>query len=672
MKTNYFSRLAWSGIKNNRNLYIPYVLSSAGIVCIYYIMIFLSSSPVLNGMFGARTSIYMLELGSNVLLIFSMIFLFYINSILVRRRLKEFGLYNVLGMNKRSLSGIWACESLMSSGISILIGLISGIVFSKLAELLFFRMIHTEIDFSFTFSISSLIQTMFYFLLLFFIVFLRSLIIIKRNNPLDLMKSESVGEKPPRVNWVLAFIGILLLAVAYIFAISIKKPITVLPMFFLAAGMVIIATYLIFTTVSVALCRILKNNKKYYYKPSHFISVSSMAYRMKRNGMGLASICVLSTMVMVMLTGSASLYFGQKALLNRAYPQENIFTLEYNSFENAGEELINYTETIFSKSFTQNDVIPTGVINYRYTTIIGDFSGNSFSVDRSEDANKYEANSQIAFIPVSDYNKILNTSIVLQENELLVYPQYAKYNESSLLIGDMKFTITNKLDSFFDCMNFSENGVFTPIFVIDDVAYTSLIADVSKMINNNACTSGYFFGYELNCSVEKQLSLLMEVSSEINEGNTSPFSVYFGNRTSSEKDYIDLFGGLLFFGVLFSVVFICATILIIYYKQVSEGHEDKTRFEIMQKIGMTKKEIRKSINSQMITIFSLPVLLATLNFLAVIPMIYRLSNLFAFYNLSLIVKIAFITSIIFMLLYVIVYKITSNTYFELVSKSLQY
>lgn len=666
MKIKYFAKLAWSGIKNNKSLYTPYILSSAGIICVYYIMLFLSSSPVLNGMFGARTSIYMLELGSNVLLVFSVIFLFYINTIVIKRRLKEFGLYNVLGMNKLSLSGIWACESTISSGVSILTGLISGIVFSKLAELIFFKMIHTETNFSFTFSLSALAQTTWYFLLLFFTIFLWSLITIKRSNPLDLMKSESVGEKPPRTNWIMAFVEIVLLAVAYFLAIFIKKPITVLPVFFLAAAMVIVAIYLLFTTASVVLCKILKNNKKYYYTSSHFISVSSMAYRMKRNGIGLASICILSTMVMV--TGAASLYFGQKSLLDREYPQENIFTLEYNLLEETGENLINSAKTNFSETFAQYAILPIDVMTYKYATIIGNLSEGIFSVDRSTEVNKYEAENQIAFILLSDYNKILNTSVVLQKNELLVYPQYGIYDNSALTIEGMEFTIANKLDVFFDCINFSQNGVFTPVFVVNDKEYANLIEKLSKVISNNACTGGWFFGYELNNHEENPLSILEQTATKMYEMNKTSFSIYFGNKVSAEKDNMELFGGLLFFGILFSIVFICTTILIIYYKQLSEGYEDREKFKIMQKIGMAKKEIRKSINSQMITIFLLPVLFAALNLAIAIPMIYRLSNLFSFYNLPLIIIAASITCVLFVFLYAFVYKITSNTYFKLVSE----
>lgn len=669
MKTKYFSRLAWSGIKNNRNLYIPYILSSAGIVAVYYIMVFLSSSPVLNGMFGARTSIYLLQLGSYVLLIFAVLFILYINTILVNCRLKEFGLYNVLGMNKRSLSSIWAYESIMSSGISIVIGLVIGIAFSKLSELIFSKMIHTEIGFSFTFSAAALVQTFLWFLLLFFIVFLRSIIIIKRSDPLDLMKSESVGEKPPRASWMLSLLGIIFLSIAYFLAISIKKPITVLPIFFLAAGMVVVAIYFIFTSVSVLLCKILKNNKKYYYKSAHFISISSMAYRMKRNGMGLASICILSTMVMVMLTGSGSLYFGQQNSLDRAYPQSNIFTIESEDLESSQQDIISGTETTFNRVFEENNAVPTEQTQYRYTTIVGDFNGSTFLVDYSADANKFDANAQIAFIPLSDYNEISNTAVALKEDEVLLYPQYAAYNENELFVENTKFTISEKIDTFFDCINFSQNGISTPIFVIEDEAYSLLNENLSKT-TNNAVSSGWCFGYNLDKSVEEQVAILEQVCSEVLNTFTNSVSVYFGNKVSAEKDFADLFGGLLFFGALFSIVFICATILIIYYKQLSEGYEDKARFAIMQKVGMTKKEIRKSINSQMITIFLLPVVLAALNLAVAIPMIYRLSTLFAFYNMQLIIAVACIICTIFIILYAVVYKITSNVYFNLVSEGI--
>lgn len=293
MKRSLYPHLAFMGIKNNRKFYLPYILSCIGMIAMYYIMHFLSCSPLINALPHGRDIFLVLSLGKYVIAIFSLFFLFYTNSFLLKRRYKEFGLYNVLGMNKKNISSIILWESSFIASVGILSGVILGIAFSKLFELVFLKITKSDIGYIFSIPFEAIIYTVLIFAAIFALLTIKSLISIARSDPLELMNSQSFGEKPIKANWIVSIIGILILCGAYYMALSIDNPIDAFILFFVAVIMVIAGTYLIFISGSVALCKLLQKNKKYYYKKNHFISVSSMTYRMKRNGMGLASICIL-------------------------------------------------------------------------------------------------------------------------------------------------------------------------------------------------------------------------------------------------------------------------------------------------------------------------------------------------------------------------------------------
>lgn len=292
MKRGFYLKLGFEGIRKNKQLYTPYLLSCTLMVLMFYMLSALGENPYLGSLRGGRTTQSVLQLGSFVMIIFSALLLFYSNSFMIRRRHREFGLYNVLGMSKRHIGRILLWESFLSGFFSLASGLIGGILFSKLFELGLLYLLKEQINYSITVSVTSLVGTVLYFGFVFCLLFIRSLFTLGRLKPTELLKAEKVGEKPPKANWVLAIIGALILSAAYFIAIIAPDPITALALFFLAVILVIIATYLLFISGSVSLCRFLQNRKGYYYKSNHFISVSSMAYRMKRNGAGLGSICI--------------------------------------------------------------------------------------------------------------------------------------------------------------------------------------------------------------------------------------------------------------------------------------------------------------------------------------------------------------------------------------------
>lgn len=333
MKRGFYPKLAMTGIARNRKTYIPYILTCTGMIMMFYIVSFLSRSDTVAAMLGGDTMQGILSLGSGVIFIFALIFLFYTNSFLIRRRKKEFGLYNILGMGKRNLAGILVWESVIIAALSYLGGLFCGILFSKLAELVMTRLLHGSVSLGFSVDWSAILRTLGLFAIIHCLILLNALRQIHVSNPVELLRSEAVGEKPPKSNWLLALLGVLILGGAYYLALTIEDPVAALVTFFLAVVMVIVATYLLFIAGSVVLCRLLQKSKRYYYKTNHFVSVSSMVYRMKRNGAGLASICILSTMVLVMISSTMCLYIGTEDTLRAQYPRNII--VETDSLDTA-------------------------------------------------------------------------------------------------------------------------------------------------------------------------------------------------------------------------------------------------------------------------------------------------------------------------------------------------
>lgn len=371
MKKGFYPKLAFDGIRKNKKMYLPYILTSIGMVMMYYIIIFLQFSQSIKDAVQSSTVTQILGLGSWVIAIFSCIFLFYTNSFLIKRRKKEFGLYNILGMDKHNLGIILFWETFIIAVISLVIGLAAGIAFSKLAELVFLNLLKIDATFDLTVSSQGIGLCAIIFTVINILLFFNSLRQVRSSSAISLVKSEQTGEKPPKVNWIFGILGVLLLGGAYYISLSIKEPLQALTLFFVAVIMVIIGTYLVMISGSVLFCRLLQKNKKYYYKPNHFVSVSSMVYRMKRNGAGLASICILATMVLVMISSTTSLYFGEEDALAIRYPREiniDISTLDTDLEKNG--QMDNIISDI--KNICKNhDVKGTDVYTYLNGMISG-------------------------------------------------------------------------------------------------------------------------------------------------------------------------------------------------------------------------------------------------------------------------------------------------------------
>lgn len=668
MKLGFYPKLAWDGIRKNKRLYLPYILTCIGMVMMHYIVSFLATSPGVHNMPGSATICMILQFGSQVIAFFALLFLFYSNSFLMRRRKKEFGLYNMLGMNKRNIGRILLWEVLIVALLALAFGLGLGIALSKLFELMMINFLNGDITYSFTVDIGCASQSALIFGGIFLLLFLNGLRQISLSKPVELLRSENSGEKAPKANWFLAVLGVVVLAAAYYLAVTIDDPITVLTVFFVAVMLVIAATYLLFVSGSVMLCRVLQRKKSYYYKPNHFVSVSSMVYRMKRNGAGLASICILLTMVLVMLSSTAALFIGTEDSLNTRYPKDFNVDIRGETMESIQEQNVIPVLDEMQRVLDAHGAQAAGGYHYRAVATAG-FVRDGILYNEKSSVVYLNGGSQsdiasVFFVPLEAYNTIMGENQELEEDEVLIFPFRTEYTASTFQIVEGKeYRVKGLVDSFV------YNGeaamtVFPSIFVfVPDLEQTIASAsDVADFSGDNVWNYHWYCAFDLNLSDEEIVEIYHEMQS-------SPIlePVKIECRQVERADFYGLYGGLFFLGIMLSLVFLTAAVLIIYYKQVSEGYEDQARYEVMQKVGMTKREIRKSVNSQMLTVFFLPLVTAGIHLGFAFPMIHKMLLIFNLWNTKLLICTTAVCFLIFGLFYGLVYRITSNAYFAIVS-----
>ena len=666
MKARLYPRLALAGIKRNRRLYLPYILTCIGMVTMFYIMASLCLCPLLHEMKGGFNMEFVLKLGRFVIAVFALIFLIYTNSFLIRRRNKEFGLYYVLGMDKGCIGRIIAWESLFVSAIGLLGGIAVGIALSKFAELGLCNILRLEADYRFTVAPEAVGLTVGIFAVIFLFLFLKSLWQVRSSKPLELMHSENLGEKPPKANWILAVLGFLLLSGAYVIAVTIKNPVQAFTLFFVAVIMVILGTYLLFTAGSVALCRILQKNPAYYYKKQHFISVSSMAFRMKRNGAGLASICVLSTIVLVMLSSPASLYFGAEDSLVAAYPRDSYISVMGNDLSDIQEEQISQLRSGYEQVFDDYGVAPENVTEYAYVTVDAQIQ-EGVLVPVEEDTvgfDSYDTLRELYFIGLADYNRLMGTDLALEPGQAMVGALQCSFTSPKLSLPGLELQVIGELDALPD---FSDDT----IGIIPSVMAVVPELETLRPLDGQAlCRSRWYYGYDLDAGDAVMIEVLDSQKDSIGDSYLDDCNGYgYSSGCIAEARYYfyETCGGLFFLGILLSIVFLFATVLIIYYKQISEGYEDRARFEIMQKVGMTRRDIRKSIDSQILTVFFAPLVFAGLHLSFAFPMVWKLLQLLRLKNLTLVILVTVAGFLLFALFYAAVYKATAGAYYRIVS-----
>lgn len=672
MKKGFYPKLAADGIRKNKRLYLPFILTCIGMVAMEYIITFLGLSKAILQLPGGETIRVMMRLGSLVIAIFAVIFLFYTNSFLLRRRKKEFGLFNILGMGKNNIAVILLWECLIILGISLVCGLFFGIALSKLAEIGLFFIMNGSADYSFSIDFSGVLMTVGIFALIFVLLYFNAQIRVKHSSAVDLIKSENSGEKAPKANWLLGVLGVILLGAAYYLAVSIDNPIEALVWFFVAVVMVIVATYLLMISGSVLFCRLLQKNKDYYYRSNHFVSVSSMVYRMKRNGAGLASICVLATMVLVMISSSSCLYFGAEDSLTGRYPREICVTAAVEEPEQLDESNISIIRDYLNKNSVEFGAKPSNINQAPYayvsalpvgTDMVCDHNSNKIGIYSYNDIR------DIWFFDVDFYNENTGDNLQLAPGEVMLLTYRCSYDENVISFNDGKnFFVRESKEGRLHVIGEQEANMVPSITVI-----LPKLSDIeSSFPETEKKLISYKWIYEFDTGIdnESQIKLTKELIDRFADnidGNAKYKSVSIESRAEDADDFYGSYGGLFYIGILLSLVFTFAAVLIIYYKQISEGYEDQSRFEIMQKVGMTKHEIRRSINSQLLTVFFLPLAFAGMHLAFAFPIIRRLLTLFALHNVMLFVLTTLISFAAFALLYTLIYRITSNAYYNIVS-----
>ena len=667
MRMGFYAKLAVNGIRKNARLYVPYLLTCAGMVMMFYIVSYLQDTPVLAGIRGGEEMQAMLSLGSGVMGVFGAIFLLYTNSFLIRRRKREFGLYNMLGMGKGNIARVLFWEALLVLAGTMAIGLAAGVAISKLAELLLLNIMHGNVTFNFTVSPRAVLLTAAVFCIIHVLLLIKALLQIRTASAVNLFRSESAGEKPPRANWVLAILGLILLAVAYYLAVTIKQPLVAMAMFFVAVILVILATYLLFIAGSVAVCRMLQKNRRYYYKARHFVSVSSMAYRMKRNGAGLASICILSIMVLVTVSSTTGLYFGSEDSLRSRYPRDITLIAKAEDVSMLSDEKRDAARELVDAYVAEHDATAHNFRDFRVVSVTGAMKDGAITTDPQEaglhitDSTIYQVN----FLPLPDYNRICGTNETLADDEALISLKRGDYGWDSISVDSKVAYRTRKAP-----VVFQESGM-AAVDVVDTiyVAVNDLQGLQPLLQGDNRFSQQWEYGFDSALSDEDQCEMTHQMDVELSDGlhRLGMKYVYLEGMAENRYDFYGTYGGFFFLGILLSIVFLFAAVLIIYYKQISEGYEDQKRFEIMQKVGMTRKNIRKSINSQLLTVFFLPLVGAGVHLAFAFPMIRRMLILFNLTNTRLLVETTGITFLAFALIYTLVYRKTSNAYYAIVS-----
>lgn len=666
MNKGMYTKLAITNIKNNRQFYFPYLLTGIITVAMFYIMCALESNPGIQSMPGAKDLGLILRLGIGVIGIFAVIFLFYTNSFIIKRRKKELGIYNILGMEKRHIAKILSKEAFFTAIIAIGGGLVTGVLFHKLACMLLYRMIGFNGGITFSFSKKGVMITAILFAIVYLLTYIYDLFQVQLANPIELLQSGNKGEREPKTKAIMAVLGVLCLGTGYFIAITTKNPIKALTLFFVAVILVIIGTYLLFTAGSIALLKILRRNKGYYYQTKHFTSVSGMIYRMKQNAVGLANICILSTMVLVAVSTTVSLYVGIEDIMKERYPNEINISAYYDTGAPAEDSIAPIVEKSVKESGRkirhEEDYLEL------YFTAIKD--QGQYSLDKEKVKTAGDRVSGFVVLTREDCKKKYNEEIPeLAENEVALFT-IKKTDMDTLVLENRSYHVK-------EIKQFQNTEDFETIADMMDEYYYVIVNDVQDMERLWQLQKDIY--QENSSSISRQVRLDIDGDSEQKKECFENIKTALGpeqakarilidSRQSNLDEFYQIYGGFLFLGLFLGILFLMITVLIIFYKQISEGYDDKERFSIMEKVGMSNDEVKATIRSQVRTVFFLPILMAAVHVGMAFPMIKRLLSLFGLSNTALFAGCMAGTILVFALIYLLVFLKTSKTYYKIVGE----
>lgn len=670
--TNFFyARLAASNIKKNRQIYFPYIITCIITIAFYYIMKSLSLNDGLDSLYGGSTIRYTLELGCNIVMIFAVIFLFYTNSFLIKRREKEFGLFHILGMEKKHLMRVVGIETLYIAVLGLGFGFLFGIILDKVMFLLILRMLGREVSLGFYISGKAISSTIVLFLVIFFLIFLNTARKLGFSKPIELLKGGNVGEKEPKANWLFAILGILSLGAGYYLAVTVQNPVAALAIFFIAVILVIAGTYLLFTAGSIVLLKILRANKRYYYKTRHFIGISGMLYRMKQNAVGLSNICILSTMVLVMVSSTTALMIGSDDLISTRYPYDFAFFAQeevYGSTDYSNREAV-IDQALENHGLTEKESARIRALEFSAVR-----EKNSFTILHDANMEDFLSDFEVlAFITLDDYNRTTGENRTLNDDEVLVCSNRVKINSDLFILDGFQFKIVEELKSFEYAGGgaLASNIASSHIIVVKSAEILNELYEYQKeQYKDMASGIDYIYGINVDGEEEAALSAYEEIRNGLNNLEV-PKNEAVGrieSKAEGAQGFYDVYGGLFFIGIFLGFLFTAAMILLIYYKQITEGYYDKDRYIIMQNVGMSQKDVKASIHSQILTVFFLPLITAGIHLVFAYPVVEKILAILNLSNTRLYVYCTIGSFAVFSLLYVAVYGWTAKLYYGIVKR----
>ena len=648
---------------------MPFSISAIAIIAMFY-MLYSIQAQVDDSVFsGADTMGIILNFGVVICGIFSVFVLVYTNNFLIKRRSREFGLYSVLGMEKKHISKIVFWEIIMIAFVCITAGIAIGIVLSKLMFMVLLKLLGIQANFSFSIYPGAIVATIIVFLCIFAVIILWNNFKIYRLKPVELMRNENAGEREPKAKWLLSILGLACLGIGYYLAITTKNPITAINVFFVAVLFVIAGTYLLFLSVSIAVLKLLKKNKRFYYHKKHFITVSGMMFRMKQNAVGLANICILSTCVLVVLSSTVSLYVGMEDVLSNRFPKEvtTSYIYEDDSDDEAFLKKYHYDYSVLDNAFLQRaeeyNLKIKNIETFYSLDSVGSFVDNQFTMD-------YEGTESLAVISVEtleDYKKKAEDDISLEKDEAIVYMsdgERLKNDKVNILGKELK--IKKTLDKI---PGDQQSSAYDILYLV--VSDMDVMRDMKKLFNENSGSKiqdniYYNYQFDLSGTEENKEKFCTGLRDYIIDTGIAHTDVV-GDRYTSRQSFFELYGSLLFIGIFIGSMFLITTVMIIYYKQLSEGYEDRQRFEIMKKVGMDEKETKAVIKNQILLVFFLPILLAVVHICFAFDIIRKMLVSFNFTNTSLYIVCTIMVVLVFFIVYSIVYGLTAKTYYKVIN-----
>lgn len=670
MNNFFYGKLAFGNLRKNGRLYLPYILAAVGIGAMYYIMVALTGDEGIEKMPGGRDLKMIMGLGCGVIMIFAVIFLFYTNSFLMKRRKKEFGLFHILGMEKKHIGKMMFWETCMVGFLGIAGGLAGGILLYKLVVLVLLRITGLDVPFGFTVSGMGIANVAVCFAVVFGMTLVYNLFQVQKANAIELLHSANQGEREPRTRWILAVFGIAALGLGYWIAIVTENPVDALLLFFVAVILVVIGTYCLFTAGSIAVLKMMRKNKKYFYRTKHFISVSGMIYRMKQNAVGLANICILSTMVLVMVSGTVALYAGVGDIINNRYPKDFALT----GYGNMSEEEKAALNGMFQQAVKETGLTVEDSVEYTSLSVAVWKSGENMRIENQGAVTPEGKISVLELITLEEYNRLENQQKELAEDEILVSVRQGDEDDQAYSINGRNFRIKERLKDF-DMEGLDSNVIYDGYFVVvKDAQILEELNEMQKEVyDNRASSKDYRMYADISGTSEQQedcAGRLGELIEAYNQGRAEEehLSVRIDVKEEQREGFMIFCGGFLFLGIFLGFVFLMATVLIIYYKQISEGYEDKERFEIMQKVGMSPREVKASIHSQILKVFFLPLVMACVHLIMAFPMMNRLLLMFNMKNPGLFAVCTVSVVGIFAVIYGIVFGITARAYYRIVGE----